>query len=257
MIDGGARGAAFALRASGPLRGAARAAVARACTPEALRSLRACAPVFAAAALAAFALKAFYARASAEQLRFVLAPTAALVEGLTGVRFEAEPGAGYLSRERAYLIAPACAGLNYALAAFATLVLGFGARFPRARTAWLLASAVIAFAATLLVNAARIALDLALPAAALPAWLPRAQAHRLEGVALYLGSLWLLHAGVERCFAQRGPRWRAALLPLGAYLTVVLLLPALNGATARPEFWAHARVVLASALSLGAALVVA
>jgi hypothetical protein len=56
----------------------------------ALRELAASAPALALAALAAYALKRFYARASADELRFVLAPTAALVEGLTGARFEHE-----------------------------------------------------------------------------------------------------------------------------------------------------------------------
>ncbi len=233
--------------------------------PRALRDVaravaaQASAGVFAAAALAAFALKVFYARAAASDLAFVLAPTAALVELFSGAHFALEPGAGYLSRERNYLIAPVCAGLNYTIAAFATLVLGFASRFERGRTraAALLGAAAIAYAATLLVNAARISLDLAVREATLPAWLTPAQAHRLEGVAIYLSSLWALHAGVARSFAERTPPWRAALVPLAAYLAATLLVPLINGAHARPEFWDHARTVLAATLALTAAFLAA
>lgn len=203
----------------------------------------------------ALGVKAFYASASAEALGFVLGPTTALVTLFSGQRFEFEPGAGYLSRELAYLIAPACAGLNYWIIAFATLVLGFTPRIerPAARAAWLLAAAALAYLATLLVNAARIAIALELRAAALPAWLSASAAHRLEGIAVYVSSLWLLNACVEACFAQRGGERRShVLLPLAAYLSVTLLVPLANGAWQRDEFWQHAGVVLAASLTLGA-----
>ena len=35
-------------------------------------------------------------------------------------------------------------------------------------------------------------------------------------------------------------------VPLGAYILITLVLPALNGAAARVEFWHHAAVVLAA-----------
>ncbi len=221
--------------------------------------LRANAGPLGAALLFAFGVKAFYASASADELAFVLGPTAALVSLLSGHRFEVEPGAGYLSRELAFVIAPACAGLNYFAIAFCTLVRGFAPRIqrPARRAAWLLGAAALAFGATLLVNAARIALAIELRAAQLPAWLSAAEAHRLEGVAVYLGSLWLLVAVVERCFARPLDAVRAVLLPLAPYLAVTLLLPALNGARERPEFWDHARVVLAAALALSLAVYVA
>ncbi len=250
---GGVRGEALRVRAVrlGPraFRGVARGAAAEGD-----------AGVFAAAALAIFALKAFYARASASELASVLAPTAALVELFSSAQFVLEPGAGYLSRERSYLIAPVCAGLNYTIAAFATLVLGFASRFERGRTraAGLLGAAAIAYGATLLVNAARISLDLAVRETTLPAWLAPAQAHRLEGVAIYLGSLFPLQPPLSaRGFAERTPLWRAALVPLAAYLAATLFVPLINGAYAHPEFWTHARTVLAAALALSAAFLAA
>ena len=221
-----------------------------------MSELRRSAVLYGAALGLALGVKAFYASASAEALGFVLGPTTALVTLFSGQRFEFEPGAGYLSRELAYLIAPACAGLNYWIIAFATLVLGFTPRIerPAARAAWLLAAAALAYLATLLVNAARIAIALELRAAALPAWLTAGAAHRLEGIAVYLSSLWLLNACVEACFAPRGgePSLRGLLRPLAAYLSVTLLVPLANGAWQRDEFWQHAGVVLAASLTLGA-----
>jgi ACR3 family arsenite efflux pump ArsB len=146
------------------------------------------------------------------------------------------------------------AGLNYTIAAFATLVLGFSARFERVRSraVWLLAAAALALAATPLVNAARIALDLTLRAQALPSWLSAADVHRLEGVAIYLASLFCLYAATERAFAPRAERWRAVAIPLAAYLAVALLVPALNGAAANAGFPRHAAAVLGAALALTA-----
>ena len=221
--------------------------------------VRANTATFAIAAVAIFVLKAFYARATAGELGFVLAPTAVLVELVSGVAFQPEAGVGYLSRDPAYLIAPACAGLNYTIAAFATLVLGFAPRLesPRARAAGLVAFAAVALAVTPVVNALRIALDLRFRTAELPDWLSHAQAHRLEGVVLYLGSLWVLHAAAERGFGQRSLRWGGVLVPIAAYLGVTVLVPLLNGAGGRDGFWDHARVVLAASLALTALAAVA
>lgn len=229
---------------------------------RAVRTLRAQGGLFGAAFAASLAVKAFYARASAEELRFVLGPTAALVSHLSGHCFEREAGAGYLSRDLAYLIAPACAGLNYAIAAFWTLVLGMAPCVarpapPARRTGALLGAAALAYLATLLVNATRIALALSLRGAALPAWLTAAQAHRLLGVAVYLGSLWALSLAVERCVAGRLDARRVVLVPLALYLGVALVAPLLHGADARASFWPHAREVLVASLALAAAALAA
>src|SRR5215510_14347568 len=65
----------------------------------------------------AFALKLHYSTASADQLRWILAPTAALVELVSGLTFEFESHAGYISRERGFLIANSCAVVNFISAA--------------------------------------------------------------------------------------------------------------------------------------------
>jgi exosortase K len=206
--------------------------------------------VVALAAAAAFATKRFYSQASATELGFVLAPTSALVALATGAEFEAEAGAGYVSREARFVIAPVCAGLNYAISAFAALALGFTPRIagiPR-KLAWLLAAAGVAFAATIVANAARISFAIALRGIVLPAWLSPEMLHRVEGVAVYLVSLWLLWAVVERWFSSRAPSWLGVMLPLALYLSVALLAPLLNGAGG--GYWRHAAGVVLTALAL-------
>lgn len=208
--------------------------------------------IFAAALLFALGVKAFYATADADALGFVLGPTAALVGTLSGHRFEAEPGVGYLSRDLAFVIAPSCAGLNYLVIAFGTLVACFTCRIatPARRWGWLAAAAAIAYAATLLVNAVRIALALALREAALPLWLSAGQAHRIEGVVVYLGSLWLLALAVPVLLpARREPvarvgRWWTVAVSLALYLGVTLSIPFANGAWRDPGFLDHASTVL-------------
>ena len=73
---------------------------------------------------AAYALKRHYATASAEELGWVLAPTAALVECFTSIHFTLERGVGFMSDSRDVVIAPACAGLNYFVVAMLSLSFG-------------------------------------------------------------------------------------------------------------------------------------
>src|ERR1041384_6090529 len=66
----------------------------------------------------AFALKQYYSTASAGDLRWVLAPTTACGELVSGSSFEFESGAGYMSSDQSFLIATSCAGVNFLLTAF-------------------------------------------------------------------------------------------------------------------------------------------
>jgi exosortase K len=221
--------------------------------------VRSAAPVVAAAALLACAGKAFFSRAGADALGFLLAPTAALAGALLGQRFEHEAGIGWLGRESALVIAPSCAGGNFLLVAFGALVVCFAPRIerPARRWAWLLASAALAYAATIAVNAVRIALGVVLRDSPWPG-LAGPEAHRLLGVAVYLGSLLGLVLALSRALGgRRLGAVRAVLLPLAAYLALTLLVPLLNGAGAEPGFWEHGRAVLALSLSLAALLLVA
>ena len=76
----------------------------------------------AAGAGVAYAVKRFYASASADDLAPLLQPTAALVSFVSGYPFIEERGSGYLSRELGVLIAPSCAGANYLIVAFVLFI---------------------------------------------------------------------------------------------------------------------------------------
>jgi exosortase K len=207
----------------------------------------------------AYAAKAWYAGADADALAWILGPTAWLVEAISGHVFEVEPGMGYLSREPAFLIAPVCAGVNYFVIAFTTLALGFApsGRAPVQQVGWLLGAAALAFAATLVVNATRIALALGLQGAPLPPGLSAEEAHRVLGVLVYLGALLVLVLGVSRLVARRPDAGRVAALACGLYLAVTIVVPWLRGAGVEPAFWDHARSVAVTTLALALLLATA
>lgn len=213
--------------------------------------MRARSAVAAAALLAAlagaFALKRFYSTATAADLRLLLAPTAWLVEVAGGHRFDWTSG-GYLSAERRFLIAPACAGVNFLIVAFAALVLGL---VRPSRPVWqnlgvLAASAAAAFGATIVANAVRILI-------AIPLWTHRvslgplggARLHELVGVVVFLATLLLLLLAARR-LARAPVRAWVALVP---YAGLMLVVPLLRGAHRRPEFWGHAALVTGALLA--------
>jgi exosortase K len=147
------------------------------------------------------ALKTFYSRASFEDLTWVLSPTRRLVEWLTGDAFEPEAGLGYLSRGRLFLIAPACAGVNFMIAAFVSVACGLMHTRASLRGCGLLlaGSALAAYGVTVLANATRIVVALRLHAADV-AWGPftAERIHCGAGVAIYLCFLYALFAVAAR-----------------------------------------------------------
>ena len=155
----------------------------------------------------AWGLKAFYSRATFEDLLWILSPTRRLVEWWTGTRFAPEPGQGFLSRSLMYQIVPACAGVNFMIVAFTSLVCGLIHTCSTwvARLQLLVASASAAYVATSLANATRIAIAMRLheSAASFGPFTP-GRLHCAEGVAVYLVFLCALFA-VGACLtgAQR------------------------------------------------------
>jgi exosortase K len=195
----------------------------------------------------AFALKLHYSTASADQLRWILAPTTALVEVVSGVGFEFEARAGYLSRERGFLIAASCAGVNFLLTAFLLLTLRRLLRSQQLDWAFIPSAALVAYLVTLAANTTRIVVALWLrqqPAGVLG--LEPAQLHRLEGIVIYFGFLLLLFVISERLsWANDAGGWRPLLLPLLVYYAMTLGLPLVNPAHLRDaDFRAHALAVL-------------
>ena len=113
---------------------------------------------FALVLLIALGLKVYYSTASANELRWILAPTAWLVSLATGMEFRFEPYGGYLSLDRTFLIAPACSGVNFLIISFLVLTLGkLWRTSPHAfRWHFLPAAMSIAYLSTLAANTARI-----------------------------------------------------------------------------------------------------
>jgi exosortase K len=157
--------------------------------------------VVAMAAIAAWGLKHHYAVASADELRWILWPTAQLTGAVTGTTFVPSPGEGYLSHERLFLIEKSCAGVNFMIAAFGVLV---GARLWRVDSGLsgiglVAGSLLVSYPAAVLVNVVRITIAMWLSAHPV-VWtgLDAGEVHRIEGVAVYFGGLLLLHAMAQR-----------------------------------------------------------
>jgi exosortase K len=161
-----------------------------------------------AALLIAWALKQHYSDARADDLLWILTPTAQLVSVMTGSPFTLQPGEGYLSRERLFLIEKSCAGVNFMVAAFGMMVITL---FHRARTA-VSAGSVVAvslmagYTAALVVNAFRIAMAMWLAAHPVALSISSAAVHRLEGILVYFGGLMLLYEAVQR-LDRRALHW--------------------------------------------------
>lgn len=157
--------------------------------------------VLSAAVLIAWALKHHYAGARAEDLRWMLDPTAAVVGAATETTFAWQPGEGYFSRDQLFLIEKSCAGVNFMIAAFGVLLFALLHRVDSRRAGGrvlglgLLASYVV----TVLVNAVRIALAIKLAAHPLSlAAFDAGDIHRVEGILVYFGGLCLFYEIVQR-----------------------------------------------------------
>jgi exosortase K len=147
----------------------------------------------AAAAIATtlLAAKSYYSGASTADLAWLLAPTAKLVGLVTGHTFAYEAGSGWVSHEARFVIAPACAGLNFAMAAFLALSIGWWRELVTARAVAtrLPIAAVIACAATLVINTIRISIAVAMRSGA--------ELHRIEGTIVYVVGLCALYAAAQ------------------------------------------------------------
>ena len=136
--------------------------------------------------------KHYYRNAGADDLGWLLAPTAKMVSAVTDTHFVREAGVGYIDQRVAFEIAPVCAGLNFLLAGFLALVIGWlgGMTTWRGMARRLAVAVVAAYAATLVVNTIRIAIAIRMHA--------NPEVHRLEGVLVYLGGLCALYALARR-----------------------------------------------------------
>jgi exosortase K len=211
-------------------------------------------PVLAAALL----LKHHYSVASPGELQWIMAPTAALVHLFSELAFVYEPGAGYVSPGHEFIIAKACAGVNFMIVAFcmagATLVPA--SRSIAGGTARLCACMALSYIATLAVNTIRIVLSIRLYRADIYGSVITPQvAHRIAGIVVYLVALLLLYM-VSRALSRgklgdgsRSPSkpvrprsFRLAgycAMPLFWYAMMTVIVPFVNGARSA-SFYHHA-----------------
>jgi exosortase K len=182
--------------------------------------------------------KEYYRDATAADLRWILAPTAWLVSLFTGGHFIYEAGAGYADNALKFVIAPPCAGLNFAMAAFAAIMLASTITDWRTFAKRVGLALGLSYVATIVINTIRISIAVAMHRGTLVVGMAdRAQAHRLEGIIIYLGGLLLLYA------LSKG---KHIAVPIAAYLVITLGLPLANGAAGRGDFVMHAVWVLAA-----------
>jgi len=201
------------------------------------------------AVLVSWLLKRHYSHASPEGLRWILTPTAWLSSFALQTELVFCPGEGYLSREHAILISPACAGVNFLIVALLSLVFGFGRHFttPGRALGWLSLSLAMAWLTTLLVNTTRIVVSVrGAHLAARLSGLTFHSVHRLLGIGIYLAGLLALCWLIQLWLSSRGAqpsRSSAWLVALGCYAGMTLVVPLLRGAAHNPEYWSHAAPV--------------
>jgi exosortase K len=173
--------------------------------------------------LCALALKSYNSTATADELRWILAPTTALVEVLSGRSFAFESYTGYMSSDHTFVIAVPCAGVNFLLTAFLMICFRhlWRERFQGVSWRFLPMAALLAYVATLIANTTRICVALEMQRRAIDvSWLTGNQLHRLEGIVIYFGFLLLLFMLTER-------------------INSALRIPLVNGSFRQPAFWEH------------------
>lgn len=225
---------------------------------------------FFAVLLCALLVKFYYSTASVNELRWILAPTATLVDFISGKSFAFESHTGYMSSDHTFVIAASCAGVNFLITAFVMLSLRRLCRDRMQQISWsfFAGMALVAYLATLLANTVRISTALLLRQRPLEIGLSPNQVHRFEGIFVYFGFLLLLFLISERfsgggaksekrmpssslAKANRLERLRGALFPLLIYYAMTLCIPLVNGAYGRDgEFREHALFVLLTPLLL-------
>jgi len=76
-----------------------------------------------------FIIKMFYRTADSSSLKFILTPVTRLVEVFTGMFYQFLPERGYLSSDLTVEIGPGCAGINFLVIMFCTLIFSFVKQF--------------------------------------------------------------------------------------------------------------------------------
>ena len=197
----------------------------------------------------AVGLKYYYSRAGSENLVWILSPTAFSVECLTGTHFESEFNVGYISSSRDVAIVPACAGLNFMIAAFcmAALWLLYSMKRKALLPICVISGMAVSYCVTVAINSLRIVISMYLYRANIYTQLITPErVHRIEGVVIYIVFLSLFYfalrkiTSVSKLFAIDKDRENRSgivmdslftvLIPLFWYFMISLAVPIINGA---------------------------
>ncbi len=189
-------------------------------------------------AFAAIGLKYRYGKASVEDLYWLVAPLAHLVELFAGIRFNWEPPAGFVSTSAQVIIAPACSGITFLVVCFCALSLSLVHRRKThaAKVAWVALALLAAYAVTLCANTIRIIAAVYLYRVNIYGeWITPDRVHRLVGIAIYLGVLLLVYLATERMtrqhalpFGSRLWEMRAFFPPFAWYILFTIMIPLLT-----------------------------
>lgn len=114
---------------------------------------------------AVLGLKLFYRSASADDLKWMLAPISRWVSALSGITFTYVPLTGYVSHSWEFIIAPSCSGIQFWLIAIAATLFSYVHRMPhkRAGFVWTAISVAGSWLYTVFINGIRIVLSIYLP----------------------------------------------------------------------------------------------
>ncbi|MDO4332757.1 MAG: exosortase K [Eubacteriales bacterium] len=157
-------------------------------------------PFYLIGTAAILGLKLFYRNANADELKWILAPTARWVSILSGIVFQYEPQAGYVNHSSRFLIAASCSGVQFLLICIATLLFSYVHRMPTRREGfyWTAASITVSYSYTIFINGLRIILSIYLPlflerTRAFDGWLTHEKLHTMIGTAVYFTGLLALY----------------------------------------------------------------
>jgi exosortase K len=207
--------------------------------------------------LVAAAMRWFTRHAGPNELNWILAPTARLASIVSGIDFERELHAGWVSHTHRMILGPGCSGRNFMIIAFSALFFSYVPVFrrPAHRWGWLGTSLAASYLLTVTTNAIRIVAAIQLYRLDIYGdLLTPGRVHRLAGVLIYCTSLLLAFLAAGRFLSEGGPR--SALVPIGWYLALVLGVPLANRATVSQPvlFLDHAAIVLTVCALLAAAV---
>jgi exosortase K len=152
--------------------------------------------LFTVVLICAYALKHHYSTAEAEGLKWILAPTATMVEILTGKTFFFDSMKGFVNYEYMVTIAKPCAGVNFLIIAFcmSTFNIILKVHNPVKKYVIVIGTFPALYLVTIVANTIRILIAIFLYTSHVEfGWFTPEKLHRLEGIAVYFIFLFMLN----------------------------------------------------------------